>query len=668
MASTLAELTHTARQLQRDQPAEAVAVWQAAIRLSPRDAAAYLSLARLFGRINQPEQALSTLLALIDAAPSMQNWLIVAQDLDDLEPKLPPARAGRSVRIALLGNATLDHLQSYLRVECFRLGVRPTIYQCGFDQYNQDILDPASPLYAFEPDVLVCAIHPSRIFPVLHDDPFGLSVSERRAEIESGLLTLQQLLDAFCQRSSALVLLHNMVLPQYPTLGILDSREELGQAAAFGEINLRLSELARTRYKNVYIVDEERVQSRVGKREATDPRLWYAAHMPWSAGVLSGLASEYMRYLRPLKGLNRKCVLVDLDNTLWGGVIGEDGLGGIQLGSEAPGSAFVALQHELLKLWRRGILLAVCSKNNPDDALAALDNHPDMLLRSSHFAAQRINWNSKSANIREIAAELNIGLDSLVFLDDNPVERAQVRAELPQVLVPELPTDPAGYRGCLLELGVFDTLALTAEDRQRNAQYADQKARREVEASIASGASLDDYLAALGMLVDIQPADELTLARVAQLTGKTNQFNLTTRRYTESEIADRMALGWRVLAARVKDRFGDNGLTGVIIAEPASRVWRVDTFLLSCRVMGRRVETALLAALGDEALRAGATCLQGWYLPTDRNAPAADVYRDHGFEAIDTQPDGGTLWQLDLTAGLPRVPDWLTVHTTTVAA
>jgi FkbH-like protein len=625
-------------------------------------AAEMMKSARRLRREGLHEHALDTYLAVIDAAPTMTNYLTVAHDLDDLT--LPPATPGATIRIALLGNATLDHLQSYLKIECFRAGLRPEIYQAGFDQYNQEILDPSSGLYAFAPDVLICAVHPSRVFPTLHADPSVLSVEDRRGELEAGLRTIQHLLDAFSERSSALVLLHNMVVPQHLALGILDSREELGQRAAFAEINSRLAELARTHYKNVYLVDEDRVQSRVGKREATDPRMWYAARMPWSSPVLAALANEYLRYVRPLKGLSRKCIVVDLDNTLWGGVIGEDGLAGIQLGSEAPGNAFVALQRELEKLWRRGILLAICSKNNPDDALAALDGHPDMVLRSSHFAAQRINWSPKAPNIREIAAELNIGLDSLVFLDDNPVERAQVRAELPGVLVPELPTDPAGYRGCLLELGVFDTLALTAEDRSRNQLYADQKARRQAEARFSGGSSVDEYLADLGLVVEIDAADDLSLPRIAQLTNKTNQFNLTTRRYTDAELTERIARGWRVFGARVKDRFGDNGLTGVIAVEPTSRdTWTVDTFLLSCRVMGRRVETALLALAGEAALRAGATRLQGWFLPTDKNSPSVDVYRDHGFSVVEQRPDGSVLWELDLTTGLPAVPAWLTVRT-----
>jgi FkbH-like protein len=459
-------------------------------------------------------------------------------------------------------------------------------------------------------------------------------------------------------------LLHNMVHPHYPVLGVLDSRDELGQAAIFSEINMRLAELVRTRYKNVYLVDEDRIQSHCGKARATDPRMWFTARMPWGEEMLAGISREYMRYVAAANGLSRKCIVVDLDNTLWGGVVGEDGASGIQLGSEAPGNAYVALQNELEKLSRRGVLLAICSKNNLEDALPVLESHPEMVLRMSHFAAVRINWTAKPANIREIARELNIGLDSLVFLDDNPVERAAVRSELPEVLTPELPSDPAGYRRALLEImGVFDTLTLTNEDRERNRLYAEQRLRQEARTQLEQSGSLEDYLTDLAITVDIEEANDVSLPRIAQLTSKTNQFNLTTRRYTVAEISHKQSLGARVLSARVRDRFGDNGLTAVAIVESdGTSVWSIDTLLLSCRVMGRGVETALLSFIVDMARRSGVRQLRGTYLPTAKNSVVRSVYADHGFTLIEETVDGHSSWRLDVVEQDIRVPAWMTLQ------
>lgn len=642
---------------------EAADAWREAIRVAPDETNSYLNLARMHERDGDAYRAADVYLELVGAVPSTRSYLTVAQRLDALAPAAG-SRFPRTVKIALLGNATLDHLQSYLKVECYRAGLQPEVYQAGFDQYTQDILNPDSGLYAFAPDVVVLAIHASRLFPGIHHYPFDMSAVERSDEVDDGLRTIEGLLDVLTERTSALVLLHNMVAPQRPALGVLDWRDELGQAELFGQINAHLAHLVRERYRNVYMVDEDRLQARAGKASATDERLWFTARMGWSEGVLASLAHEYLRFLRPYLGLTRKCVVVDLDNTLWGGIVGEDGVAGVQLGPDAPGNAFVAFQRELERLWRRGVLLAICSKNNEDDALAVFERHPGMALTLSHFACRRIDWQPKAQNIREIAQELNIGLDSLVFLDDNPVERAKVRAELPQVLTVELPSDPARYRAVLADLGVFDTLALTEEDRQRNQQYAAQNARRAFATEYdASGGALEEYLAGLGMTVEIQPVTDDTLPRVAQLTAKTNQFNLTTKRYSETRLNEMSAGGYRIYSMRVVDRFGDNGIVGVAICDARDgAVWEIDSLLLSCRVMGRGVESALLAFLADEARRAGAARLLGWYLPTAKNTPARNVYRDHGFAAVEERADGSVRWEMSLEEQRIEVPGWLMVR------
>jgi FkbH-like protein len=641
---------------------ESADMWRESIRHNPQEHAGYLGLARLHKQMGEAEQALEACLHLASVSLSAKNTLVAAGLLDELAPHLPAARPNQTVKVGLLGNATLDHLQNYLKVELYKAGLRPELYAGGFGQYTQEILDPESGLYAFAPDVLVLAIHPSRLFPNLHSFPFDMTVEERRAEVAAGLETMRVLIETFTKRCPSIMLVHNMAVPQHLALGTLDLRDELGQVALFNMINLQLAEMVRDQFRNVYVLDEDAIQSRCGKAQATDERMWLAARLPWSDSVLRALSQEYMRFIRPLKGLNKKCIVLDLDNTLWGGVIGEDGLAGIQLGTEAPGSAYVAFQRELERLWRRGILLAISSKNNLDDAMSVFEQHPDMVLKLSHFAAYQINWEPKEQNIRDIAKELNIGLDSLVFLDDNPMERARVRAELPMVLTPEMPKDPAHYRRALLELGVFDTLALTEEDRNRNKLYAEQQARQQYEATFSSG-TLNDYLAGLQMTVDIAPADGLTLPRIAQLTNKTNQFNLTTRRYTEAQIEEMRARGSLVFGMGVADRFGDNGLVGVAIVSPGSHdTWEIDTLLMSCRVMGREAETALLSVIAQQVREHGARHLEGWYIPTAKNAPVKAFYPRHGFTATSEKPDGSVLYTFDLNESEVIVPEWLTLR------
>ncbi|MCC7371962.1 MAG: HAD family hydrolase [Chloroflexi bacterium] len=644
---------------------EAVEIWQRLLTLpEPHTTSQFLQLAHLQEQAGDLAGALATYLRLLDAVPAHSDMMLVGQRIDALVPRLPAPSTAEQISIALLGNASMEQLRAHLVVECVRAGLRPAVYEAGFDQYTHTLLSPQSDLYAFAPDVTVLAIHASRLLPGIHDDPLTLSVAERRAEIDAAVGTVRGLLDAFSERCAGLLLLHTLVAPRHPVLGILDWRDDLGQTAAIHEVNGRLAQLVRDHYPNVHLVDEDRVQAGRGKDTATDARLWYAARMPWSAAVLTGLAQEYLRYIRPLKGLSRKCVVLDLDNTLWGGIIGEDGLSGIQLGSDAPGNAFVALQRELERLWRRGILLAVCSKNNEDEAWAVFDQHPDMVLKRSHFAAARINWRPKSENLRSLADELNLGLNSFVFLDDNPRECEEVHGALPQVLTVCLPPDPALYRETLLRLNVFDTLSLTQEDLDRNRLYAERRQRQELQAAAGDAASMEGYLASLGIIAEIAPAEALSIPRVAQLTNKTNQFNVTTRRYSEAQIVGVVERGWPVYALRVRDRFGDEGLVGVAILAPGDAgVWEIDTLLMSCRVIGRGVETALLAHIAAAARQAGASRLVGRFLPTGRNGLVSHLFEQHGFALAERGSAGAERWELDITTQQIAVPAWIDLRT-----
>jgi len=380
--------------------------------------------------------------------------------------------------------------------------------------------------------------------------------------------------------------------------------------------------------------------------------------MPIAADCLMPLAQEYVRFLLPVAGLTAKVLVVDLDNTLWGGVVAEDGVDGLQCGQEYPGAAYQDLQRAILSLRSRGVLLAVASKNNEAEALEALDLHPGMLVRSGDFAARRINWHDKARSIREIAAELNVGLDSLAFLDDSAFEREQVRQAVPEVMVINLPDDPMRRATALRECPLFERLSVTSEDRKRGRMYAEQAQRVDLERQVAT---LDGFLRSLRIGMDMREMSPDGLARVAQLTQKTNQFNLTTRRYSEQEILE---LGRdqnsRVYQVHVSDRFGDNGIVGVAITRRAGATWEIDTFLLSCRVIGRTIEQAMLARIAEDAAADGATSLRGWFLITRKNQPSSNFYPSNGFAIVD-RDEVGMLWELDLQKSRPSRPTWIKI-------
>jgi tetratricopeptide (TPR) repeat protein len=435
---------------------EAGALWAEAIRLDPGNADHHLHYGRLLEAQGRFQEAHAAYLRLLEELPSASNVLTIAPRLERLAAMLPPA-PGSGIRIAMLGSANLDQLRHCVLVQAHRTGLRPEIHLSGADRYRGDICDPDSGLYRFAPDVLILAIHRSRLFPAL-EDAARLSAEQCCETIHSGLDELRRLLQAFRTYSSALVLLHNMVVPQYPARDQTLTDGEFRQSDIFHLINLKLARLVSGEFRGVHLVDEDAIQGQCGKAVATDPRLWLLARLPWSESMLMRLAREHLRLVLARRGQPRTCLVVDLDNSLWGGLVAEGGVEGLRLGMRAPGNAFLLFQHHLIGLWKRGVKLAICSRANPDDAIAVLETHPEMVLGLGHFAATRIGCASKPQGVREIAAELELTLENIVFWDDSALERARMRAELPQVLTPEVPADPALRRQALIDLGVFDGL------------------------------------------------------------------------------------------------------------------------------------------------------------------------------------------------------------------
>ena len=569
--------------------------------------------------------------------------------------KLRPNADLLPCRLAVLHSFTVDPAVSVLKAAAAVAGIDLVVHLGDFNTYAQEILDERSSLYSFSPAAVILAVQTQDASPALWGDFADLSAEEVEAEVERVAGIFDNLIGVFRSRSKAHLVVHNLELPPTPAAGILDCQSGGGQAEAVRRVNRRLLASAGAR-AGVYLLDYDALVGRHGRLRWRDQRKWLTMRMPVAADCLGSLAEEWLRFLCPLVGKVCKALVTDLDNTLWGGVIGEDGLEGIALGPEYPGAAYRALQRAILDLYRRGVILAVCSKNNHDDAVEAISRHPGMLLRPEHFAALRINWNDKAQGLREIAAELNVGTDALAFLDDSPAERRWVRTQMPEVTVIDLPERPLDYAAALRNAPVFERLTLSGEDSQRGRLYAEQRQRAEVK---ASAASLEDFYRSLRMEVDIATVTRQTLPRVAQLTQKTNQFNMTTRRYGPQEVAEMAGdPARRVYALWVRDAFGDSGLVGVAIARRSQEACELDTFLLSCRVIGRTVETAFLSAVAEQARAEGARKLVGWHLPTKKNAPARGCYAAHGFVCARDE-DGRTLWEFDLSAGEIPWPPWI---------
>jgi FkbH-like protein len=559
------------------------------------------------------------------------------------------------LRVAMVGDITLHPLVTCTRVALALRDVPASVWGGEPARLAEYVLAEQSPLYELHPDVIIFALTEATWLPGLQTGLLAMEEKARLAAVNTSFAQVEQWVATVLERTTASVFLQTVSPAQLSPLGLLDHQHAQGQHGLVERINCRLREFA-ARTGRLYVFDLDAVVRQHGAASAFDARMFALQQFPFSRAFTVTLGEAYGKTLRALRGAARKCVAVDLDNTLWGGIAGEDGPGGIVLGDTPTGRAFVAFQRTLLALRDRGVLLAVCSKNNPEDADEVLCRHPDMVLRPEHFAARRMNWQDKATNLMEIAAELNIGTDALVFVDDQPFERDLVRARLPEVLVVDLPADPAYYSQALLAVEEIETLVVTEDDRLRAQRYEEQGAR---ETFRCAAGSLEDYLQGLEMRLQVVPADELFRARMLQLVQRTNQFNLTTRRYTDAEFRALVASPLcRVYGLRVADRFGDNGLVGVAIVRIAEGSWCLDSFLLSCRVLGRSIEEAFVQYIATEAKAAGARALVGQFIPTSKNSQVRDFYRRAGFTLVQEHPNGSTEWQLLLSDFVPHYPAW----------
>ncbi len=531
--------------------------------------------------------------------------------------------------LAVLGDCATQHLATALRGYGVSVGMRLNVFDADYDQIDAQVMAPDSELYRFAPQGVLLQMCTEKLQEAFYDRP-----PEARASFaEDTYARIRQIWSRIGSRIPATVLQCNFPLIDDGVFGQFGNKTEQSFLFQQRKLNYLLMQGCQEA-KNTFLIDLDALQTALGRSTFADPKLYYVAKMPISLAALPAAAKLVVDVVRSLQGAVKKCLVLDLDNTLWGGVIGDDGLSGIQIGELGTGHAFSDFQKWLKELKNRGILLTVCSKNNEDTAKEPFEKHPEMVLRLEDFSMFVANWEDKARNIRTIQQALNIGMDSMVFLDDNPFERELVRTMIPEITVPELPEDPALYLQYLRGLDLFETASYSREDAGRTEQYREKAQRAAFEAAFQS---YDDYLEALQMRASAAAFDPFHYPRIAQLTQRSNQFNLRTVRYTEAEIEALAQDDSRIgLYFTLKDKFGDHGLISVVVLEkqPEDTLF-ISEWLMSCRVLKRGMEEFIVDKILSVAAQQGFRRVVGEYIPTPKNAMVKDLYEQLGFARLE---------------------------------
>lgn len=560
-----------------------------------------------------------------------------------VRPAIDAAPARDRLRIAVLGGSTTIQLVELLELFLAGFEIPFEIYEAEYGIFRQEILTPGSQLDRFAPQLILLATGAQDVAA----RPEAAVGSQDAFEVE--LEGWQRLWERAGVSWGATVVQNCFDTPPYGVLGHFGARHHGSRQRLLERLNEAFAERAPA---HVVLHDLRALVLEQGAERWYDPRFYHEAKLPCGPGSLVIYAHSLASVIRAISGKSKKVLVLDLDNTLWGGVIGDVGVEGIVLGQgSGEGEAFLAIQAHARALHDRGIVLAVCSKNDDVNAREPFERRSDLPLTMEHFACFVANWRDKPSNLREIAERLELGLDSLVFVDDNPAERAVVRRQLPEVAVPDLPEDPALYVRAVASQRYFETVSFTREDAERVRYYAQNARRKEMAAEVGD---LEDFLASLGMRACLEPVTPLNRERVAQLVNKSNQFNLTTRRRTLPEV-ERLAQdpAWRTLTVSLRDELGDNGLISVLFLHRSREELSIDTWLMSCRVLQRGVEQLVTNQLVEMARREGCTRLRGEYIPSARNAMVRDHYPSLGFHE-DGSSDETTDWVLEVESFEPH--------------
>jgi len=541
---------------------------------------------------------------------------------------IKPRELGKKLRVAFLASSTINGFEETMRVKCYQKGIDCVTYVADYNQYNQEILNENSGLYQFKPDITFLILDTRHILGDYFFSLYSVIDDDRSKIISKKINEIGNICNTFTKNSDSKLVVTSLQIPNYSPYGIDDGHVMTSLRRIISEINTELFQW-NLQYK-LLTYDFDQFVRKYGENNIFNYKQFFSGDIKISTEYIPKFIDELMRYVYAVTGMTKKCIVLDLDNTLWGGIIGEDGFDNIKLGDNPVGRAFVEFQKRLLALNQRGILLAINSKNNFDDAIEVIQKHPSMILREDNFACVKINWEDKVENLQKISKELNIGLDSMVFFDDDPINQEYVKKSLPEVTIVDLPRDSSQYSQIITEMKEFEVLRITEEDTKRSSMYLGQKKRKELENKVGD---FNEFLKHMNIHVEVKKANSFTIPRISQLTLKTNQFNMTTKRYQEEEVSKFSSSDNKIVeCVQVSDKFGDNGITGTYIIEKKNdEEWIIDTFLLSCRIMGRGVEEIMMNQIIEKARLFGIKRIKAEFIPTAKNKPAENFYQKLGF-------------------------------------
>ena len=552
------------------------------------------------------------------------------------------------LKIAFLSSYTIEIIKSYVAVELANIGYLSEQYFAPFNQFEQEVYNSDSELYKLKPDFIIIHMRIEDVYPDISTRFIKYNDDELEKIEDSILGRYSDILLEIRKKTKSKIIIFDFADGRIKSDLFYSSELVRSFHVFLQNLNNKLYDLC-SKVSSCHVVNYQQIISNFGLSNWGDLKLYYMAKIPFNVNAQIKIAKILSRTINAVVRIPIKCIVIDLDNTLWGGVIGEDGLLGIQLGNNYPGNVFKDFQKTLLGLRDQGILLAIASKNNIKDVVEVFEKNTDCVLKMNDFSAIQVHWDDKAKSIERISQELNIGLDSIVFFDDNPVERLWIQEQLPDVKIIDVPDSPIGYIGSLIDSSYFDSLHTTKEDKDRHAQYKQQVKRSKL---YKNSKTIDDFLKNLKMKVNIGHMSNVTINRLEQLINKTNQFNLTSKRYDSIDLEDIVSNDGMVLWVSVKDCYGDNGIVGVaIIKDVLSKKWVLDSFLLSCRIIGRKIETVFLSEIVNIARDCGAQIIKGQYIYSKNNNLVSSFYKNHNFKLSDKDIN---IWEFNLDNNINR--------------